>query len=1155
MRPATRLAFILFAALTILVVGAGVSLAQEDAVPPQEVQLLNNWLPGDDTVGAAYANQLAPAISQGGSTTLVAWTDSRAIPPGGGGEYETSNDIYGMRLDAAGNPLDPVPFVITQARANQGAPQIAWNGTHWLVVFETTDLNGTGYYYQKYLAAVRVAPSGAVIDPAPIMIRTASPTTNSWAAASNGADWLVVYQASDSSSAIKMQRITAAGVVEQPPKTIVPSTYYLRFNFKLAYAGGIYLFTWTDFYDTYALRIDSNLNVLDASPIVLVTDYGLSALTANSNQFYIVWHKQLPDYTTAVTGSRVDTNGQKLDGSGDNISMTNQPEGYTTTSAVWDSSQWKVTWANSGAVRIARVSAAGQVLDPGGVLLNGISSGPTAATFTAGVQIAWSPYVNAQHDVLTANISSTNVVGPNKTLSTGGPAQFRADAAVGANGYMMVYRSDIAGVNRVMAQPLDANGNPLTAGPVMLASGDNLYGPGSPTVAWNGSLYVAAWATSDTVYARRIQQDGTVLDAAPITVMPGFGPVDLSALGDTFLVVGHQIGYTPELVFPVGSRVRGSDGVSQDPAGRIIGGSYTRSLAVTTLGSRWFVVWQQNATHDNPAASTVSAFVNADGSSTTPMGLYGYSSAGGNGIFEVAAASSGSNALVLQSAEVSSGVETDLVAVLVNSSGAIQSTTNLTPWAGNQYRPRVAWDGNQYVLAYNEQRNRFAPWTLDQIDARSDLFGMRITSAGAVVDPKGFAYSISPLSEAFPNVTGAGGVSLLSGSIVRNEHPFAAYRAGYTRLGVGGNQWPVAVAGSNTAGGNVPLTVNFTSAGSTDPDGSIVSYAWSFGDGGSSTSPNPSHTYNTPGEYVATLTVTDNQGVQTVNTAPIAAAAPNQLPIAVATADPMSGPAPLDVTFFGEESYDPDGSIGNYEWLFSDGGSYWGATAYHTFYNPGTYQVTLKVYDNRGGVGTTTLSIQVGTTNQPPNAVASGNPTSGTAPLAVNFSSAGSNDPDGNIVSYAWTFGDGGVSSQPNPAHTYTNAGNYTATLTVTDDDGATDNATVNISVTASGCSSNCLRSTAISLKASGSGTISVKGQVQVRSENNALVSNARVYVTWTLPGGGTVTQDVLTNSRGIASFGAVGSSGTFTLTVTNITKTGWTFDPEHSVLTKSVTR
>jgi PKD repeat protein len=95
----------------------------------------------------------------------------------------------------------------------------------------------------------------------------------------------------------------------------------------------------------------------------------------------------------------------------------------------------------------------------------------------------------------------------------------------------------------------------------------------------------------------------------------------------------------------------------------------------------------------------------------------------------------------------------------------------------------------------------------------------------------------------------------------------------------------------------------------------------------------------------------------------------------------------------------------------------------------------------------TLLVLPKGASNQPPVAMASANPTSGVAPLVVLFSSAGSNDPDGSIVSYNWNFGDGANAAGASPAHTYSNAGTYTAVLTVTDNLGATGTSSLAISV------------------------------------------------------------------------------------------------------------
>ncbi len=89
-----------------------------------------------------------------------------------------------------------------------------------------------------------------------------------------------------------------------------------------------------------------------------------------------------------------------------------------------------------------------------------------------------------------------------------------------------------------------------------------------------------------------------------------------------------------------------------------------------------------------------------------------------------------------------------------------------------------------------------------------------------------------------------------------------------------------------------------------------------------------------------------------------------------------------------------------------------------------------------------------GPANQPPVARATATPASGTAPLTVAFNGSASSDADGTIAGYGWTLGDGGTATGPAPNHTYASAGNYTAQLTVTDNQGAIGTSTVTISVT-----------------------------------------------------------------------------------------------------------
>jgi PKD repeat protein len=159
---------------------------------------------------------------------------------------------------------------------------------------------------------------------------------------------------------------------------------------------------------------------------------------------------------------------------------------------------------------------------------------------------------------------------------------------------------------------------------------------------------------------------------------------------------------------------------------------------------------------------------------------------------------------------------------------------------------------------------------------------------------------------------------------------------------------------------------------------------------------------------------------------------------------PYSGTVGVAVQLSSAGSNDPDGNIVAYAWDFGDGSTSSAANPSHAYVSAGTYNVTLTVTDNDGATGadSTLASITaVPPPNEPPTANANG-PYAGTVGVAVQLSSAGSNDPDGNIVAYAWDFGDGNTSTAADPSHTYGSADTYTVSLTVTDNEGASDSAT-----------------------------------------------------------------------------------------------------------------
>ena len=240
---------------------------------------------------------------------------------------------------------------------------------------------------------------------------------------------------------------------------------------------------------------------------------------------------------------------------------------------------------------------------------------------------------------------------------------------------------------------------------------------------------------------------------------------------------------------------------------------------------------------------------------------------------------------------------------------------------------------------------------------------------------------------------------------------------------------PVASFTATSLSGNTPLVVNFTNTST----GAIVSYAWDFnGDAVvDSTDANPpAYTYTLVGAYTASLTVTDAHNQSTTATATITVSDPPPPPVPSFTATPLSGNAPLVVTFTNTST----GAITTYAWDF-DGDTVVDRMDANpppqTYTTAGTYTVSLSVRDAIGQITTATATITV-TEPPPPPPVASfvATPISGTVPLSVTFT----NSSTGAITSYAWDFDSDTVvdSTDANPpAYTYTEVGSYTATLTV----------------------------------------------------------------------------------------------------------------------------
>ena len=189
----------------------------------------------------------------------------------------------------------------------------------------------------------------------------------------------------------------------------------------------------------------------------------------------------------------------------------------------------------------------------------------------------------------------------------------------------------------------------------------------------------------------------------------------------------------------------------------------------------------------------------------------------------------------------------------------------------------------------------------------------------------------------------------------------------------------------------------------------------------------------------------------------------------------------------------------------------------------------------------------------PPVAVVSqSTPVTGTVPLTVNFSSAGSSDAESSALTYDWDFGDGTVgSTEANPVHVYSAVGTYTASLAVFDDTGLSGTASVVITVKAPVNPATVLSISDIAM----SKVVSTKGTqakavVTVKDGLGAVKANATVTGSWS----GLTVANVSgkTGTAGTVTFTSAASknAGTFTFKVTGITLSGYTYDATKNVET-----
>jgi len=381
-------------------------------------------------------------------------------------------------------------------------------------------------------------------------------------------------------------------------------------------------------------------------------------------------------------------------------------------------------------------------------------------------------------------------------------------------------------------------------------------------------------------------------------------------------------------------------------------------------------------------------------------------------------------------------------------------------------------------------------------------------------------------------------------------------------------QPPVAMALPDYQQVNVSEPAQLYGYASWDPDGSIASYFWDFGDGNFSFEVDPNHTYSAPGTYNVFLTVTDNDNLTDTDNATVEVVPANQPPVADAEPGYQMIAEGETAIFWDNASYDPDGFIVSYYWDFGDGNDSWEQYPSHTYYAAGFYNVTLTVTDDQGATDFDTVFVEVVPANQPPVADAEPEFQQVYAGDPVFFIGNGSYDPDGFIVNYTWDLGDGNYSWDVDLIHVYFVPGWYNVTLTVTDDGALTGFDTVVVEVIPVPLPKMHVESIDIvstpSLEKNGRVKyVMLQVTVQIADENGTGVAGATVYGSLTGPGNTQAWYEGTTGPDGNVTFNYTRSmpggarkdykwliDNEYTFTVYDVQKPGWEYDPDSNVET-----
>jgi len=561
--------------------------------------------PDGIAISTAAGNQEFPSVMFGGENYFVVWQDER----------NGNLDIYGARVTQSGTVLDPASIAISTANNTQKVPGLAFDNNNYLVVWQ--DARNSGILYPD-IYGVRIDQSGLVLDSNGIVISAASDRQSEPAVAFDGIHYLVVWEDGRNND-ILGARVSPTGAVLDTNGFAISTANDNQDYPSVAFDGSNYLVIWQDYrnqtdFNIYGSRVSQNGAVFDSAGIaisVAANDEEFPSIIFGTTSFLTVWRDERNGSNDFdIYGTRISSGGIIIDSTGFAISIIANWYNQSSSSVAFDGTNYFVVWTDERPgnkdIYGVRVNQAGLVLDPLAIPISislGNQYSPVVAFDGTNYLVAWTDERNLSTSY--ADIYGTRVSQSGLVLDTAGIAisaapydQQLPSVAFDGTDYLIAWQDRRNGLTNC-----DIYGARVSrAGTVLEPNGFVISNVSDdqevPAIAFDGTNYLVVWEDERNayrdIYGTRISQAGTVLEPTGIAISNASSYQESTSVafdGTNYLVVWQDRRNASHDIY--GARLNQA-GLLLDTTGISIGNILEDQNRpdVAFDGTNYLIVWQ-----------------------------------------------------------------------------------------------------------------------------------------------------------------------------------------------------------------------------------------------------------------------------------------------------------------------------------------------------------------------------------------------------------------------------------------------------------------------------------------------------------------------------------------------------------------------------------